>query len=181
MKTTFNHNSLLKILGVAITFVLSYRLNQILFDDTSLHIFPGASLIFLPSFVKLSAVILFNWFGLFGILLATLYIEIVANRPTESIIFTLFVFGCAPMFALIATKKLFAIPDTLVNLKYYHIILMSGIAASFGIINGALGWGDMAVGYAIAAGDFSTDLIMLFSLSVIMRGWEFFTRKSRNV
>lgn len=170
---------LFKVLCIATVMVLSYHLNHLLVVESNLLMFPSASLIFIPSFVKLTSVLIFNWIGLLGVLVATLYIEISADRSFDAAIFTVLVFGCAPMIAFLATKKMFSLTDTLANLKYYHIMVLSAIAALFSIVNGMLGQGSIEIGYAMALGDFVTDMLLLFSLSVVLRGWEFFTRTSR--
>ena len=178
MKQISYFHSMIKILTVAVVLVASYRVNSLLFDGTQFQIYPGANLIFIPSFVKLISVLVFGWHGLIGLVFGTLFL-MDTTGPLTTMILNVIVFGCSPMFALVVTNKICKISSTLSNLKYYHIILLSVISASFGMLNGIIVYNSIDVGVCMMVGDFSTDMILLFSLSMMLRSWEFFTKSKK--
>lgn len=172
-KTSINPLQLLKILCIAMVLVASFNFNGFLFSDTWVQAHPHAALIFIPSFVKLFSVLVFGWRGLAGVILGTLYL--MDKTGTIYIMFlNVIIFACSPMIALLITNKICKLSAVYDNLKYYHIMLLSLIASSSGILNGVLIHDSFDAGICMMIGDFATDMILLFSFSVILRGWEFF-------
>lgn len=178
MKNISYFRSLVKILVVATALLVSYKFNAFLFDGTRFQIYPGANLIFIPSFIKLLSVLVFGWYGMIGTMLGTIFL-VDHTSTLEIMIINILLFGCAPMISLLVTNKICQLSDALVNLKYYHIIILSGIASSFGLLNGIMIYDNIDTGLCMMIGDFTTDMILLFSLSMTLRGWEFFTKSKK--
>jgi len=177
-KTSINPLRLLQILCIALILVASYNFNEFLFNDTWVQRHPHAALIFIPSFIKLLMILVFGWYGLTGVILGTLYL-MDKTGTIYIMVLNVIVFACAPMIALLITNKIFKLSATYDNLKYYHIMMLSLISALFGVLNGVLVHDCLDSGISMMVGDFATDMILLFSFSVILRGWEFFTQGKR--
>lgn len=175
-KTIINPLQLLKILCIALVLVASFNFNGFLVNGTFLQTHPHAALIFIPSFVKLFSVIVFGWHGLAGVILGTLFL-MDTSGTVYMLLMNIVVFACSPMIALIITNSLCKLSAVYDNLKYYHIIMLSFIASSFGILNGVLIHDSLDAGISMMVGDFFTDMILLFSFSISLRCWEFVSNR----
>lgn len=161
----------------AVAFWLSFRLNQ-LFDDFFLYS-SGMSLLFLPAGVKLLLMLIGRAPALIGLLIAGAHLsmDIWPDKPVWiAIIFTIVGLSSYGVSAY-AVMRMLGIHRDLINLRYWHIIVLS-LAASVtnGIVHNFVyvyedvtGPGDVWTNaHAMAIGDFMGCFVVLalFQLAV---------------
>jgi hypothetical protein len=144
-------------------FVISFSLNEF-FYSFALYA-PGINLIFLPAGFKLLCILLGGKAAVVGLLLSSVYVSMRVWDNTAVMQMVYFAFAGVGSYyvAVSLVKKLMGIDNTLSNLRYLHIIILSA-AVSF--TNGAVhnlvyvwqdkvNWGDFfAHATAMVVGDF---------------------------
>lgn len=164
-------------LSAGIVFWLSFRLNQ-LFDDYFLYA-SGMSLLFLPAGVKLLFVLIGRGPALLGLLIAGVYLglEIWPDKPIWPVINFAIISLLTYAVSAYSVMRIMGIHRDLINLRYWHIVLLS-LAASVtnGIVHNVVYviedvtapeevW---TMAHAMAVGDFMGCFVvlMLFQLAV---------------
>lgn len=170
---------LFQVLIVALVLGLSFHLNTILFENTSLNVVRGVDLIFLPAFIKMSAVVIFGWRGAVGLLFGIIPFSDY-DREISIILIDLLMFAFGPMIAFLSVKHMCSLPETLAGLKPKHIFYLAVVAALIQSLNKYIHHQSFSLSCDLFCGDMIGTVIMLLLLSVCMRGYEFFTRKRSN-
>jgi hypothetical protein len=116
-------------------FVFSFEINQ--FFDSFAAYAPGINLIFLPAGFKLLCVLLGGEAAAVGLLISSVYVSLRVWDHTA--VLQMVYFACAGVgsyyVTVLVVKKLMRIDDTLGNLRYLHIVILS---AAVSVMNGAL-------------------------------------------
>lgn len=131
-------NPLLKIaIGIVsfFLFIYSFKLNE-LFDSFALYA-PGINLIFIPAGIKLFCILLGAEAAAIGLLIANVYVSMGVWDRTTILQMVYFAFASVGSYYLVVSivKRLMGIDDTLRNLRYVHIVILSAVAA---ITNGTV-------------------------------------------
>lgn len=116
-------------------FVISFDINEV-FDSFALYA-PGINLIFLPAGFKLLCVLLGGEAAVVGLLVSSVYVSMRVWDHTAVMQMVYFAFAGVGSYyvAVSLVKKLMGINDTLSNLRYLHIIILS---AAVSVTNGAV-------------------------------------------
>jgi prepilin signal peptidase PulO-like enzyme (type II secretory pathway) len=144
-------------------FIYSFKLNEF-FDSFALYA-PGINLIFIPAGIKLLCILIGGEAAAIGLLISNVYVSMGVWDNTTVLQMVYFAFTSVGTYYLIVrvVKKLMGIDDTLRNLRYMHIVILSAVAA---ITNGTVHnviyvWQDkvaaadfLAKSTAMAFGDF---------------------------
>ena len=114
-------------------FTGSFQVNQWL--DYLMLYAPGVSLIFLPAGVKLLCILVGGLPAAVGLFCASIYLSISlwTELPPISIYYFAVIAVGSPWLAVMAVRWYFGIQRDLSNLKYWHVIALSALAA---LING---------------------------------------------
>ena len=165
-------NTLLTIIGTAIAIVAAFYFHRSVmlpFDKV-----PGVSLIFLPVFLKIVLVVVFEWEAVFGLILGFFVVTNIA-RPVDILVVDCLLFCVGPMLALLVTRAIFKLPENLSGLTLYHIIMLSTLSAGFQGLNFVYMGSNFATDGFI--GDLLGALISLVASSATMRFFEFLHKK----
>lgn len=175
MNTLSYSNSSLMPIGIGLLLITLFNLNDTVL--TRFEVVPGVSLLFLPAFLKMAAVALFRWQGVFGLFLGFCFITDF-TRDLHVVLIDALVFCVGPMAALLLTQVLFRIPNTLAGLRPLHIMFMGIVAASIQSIYFLSIDTETQHIFSAWTGDVAGALITLFALSLLLRCWERFTKTS---
>ena len=123
------------VIAVASCFLLlgSFKLNELL--DPYLLYAPGANLVFIPAGVKLLCLLVGGVPAIIGVLAASAYISIGLWQENSFLsTFSLAIVAVLTYYsAVVGVKELFKIHADLINLKYWHIVVLSTLAS---VLNG---------------------------------------------
>ena len=114
-----------------VLFLYSYRINE-LFDSIAQYA-PGINLVFIPAGVKLLCILVGGEAAAVGLLLSNVYVSMGVWEHTTVMQMVYFAFtsvGCYYV-AVLLVKKLMHLDDTLSNLRYLHIIILSAAGSIF--------------------------------------------------
>ncbi len=116
-------------------FVFSFSINEV-FDSFALYM-TGISLVFIPAGVKLMCLLVGGEAALVGLLLSSVYVSMRVWDHTAVMQMVYFAFASVGSYyvAVRLVKKFMRIDDTLSNLRYLHIIILSAAAS---ILNGTV-------------------------------------------
>jgi hypothetical protein len=160
-------------------FVVSFNLNE--FFDSFARYAIGINLVFIPAGFKLLCLIVGGEAAAVGLLLSSVYVSMRVWDHTPVMQMVYFAIAAVGSYyvAVLLVKKFLRINDTLSNLRYLHIIILSAAAS---ILNGTLHnvvyvWQDkvklddfFAHAAAMVVGDFlgCFIVIMFFNASIDM-------------
>lgn len=116
-------------------FVFSYNINE--YFDSFAQYAQGINLIFIPAGFKLLCVLLGGWAAVVGLLLSSVYMSSkdVDNTSMQQMVYFAFASVGSYYVAVSLVKRLMNIDDTLSNLRYLHIIILS---AAVSVANGLI-------------------------------------------
>ena len=116
-------------------FVISFSVNEA-FDSMALYM-TGISLVFIPAGFKLLCLLVGGEAALVGLLLSSVYVSTRIWDHTGFMQLVYFAFASVGSYyvAVLLVKKYMRIDDTLSNLRYLHIIILSAAAS---ILNGTV-------------------------------------------
>ena len=170
-----NPSALLSVLGVALAYWSLARLNgAILSEATWAQFAQGVDWIFLPSGLRLVAVLVFDLWGSLGIALATglLTIQGNTNEPLWMTCGTSLISGFSPLLASHLGRRWLGLPKDLNGLTAWPLVKLAGL---FALISGSahqvwyLWSGQTNSPISSAAvmiiGDFLGSLILLFLIN----------------
>jgi len=184
---TFN-TMFLQILGICIVWYLSFNLNEIVFAFTK--VIPGVNLIFLPSMLRVATVLLFGWTAAVGmglgtfILIAERFNDPAWARTELQIVLTILADIIGPILAVFIGTRIMSIKNTLAGLSTVHIFAFAILGAVCNSILHRFSYyaGDAAVPaffdstVPMFTGDMMGAVLMLYTLSMSLRGWESFKK-----
>jgi len=93
---TFGFFAVLKIIGVALCWFLLFKLNAVIFSGWNLNAF--VNWVFLPAFIRLAAVLVFDWLGVIGLFVGA---ELI-NYPDPSLTDGLMLSMCSAISPIIS-------------------------------------------------------------------------------
>jgi integral membrane sensor domain MASE1 len=116
-------------------FLYSFKVNE-LFDSIAQYA-AGVNLVFIPAGIKLLCLLVGGEAALVGLLLANVYVSMGVWENTTVMQMVYFAFTAVGSYyvAVLLVKKLMRIDDTLSNLRYFHILILSAIGS---ILNGVV-------------------------------------------
>ena len=116
-------------------FLYSFKINE-LFDSIAQYA-PGINLVFIPAGIKLLCILVGGEAAAVGLLLSSVYISMGVWEHTTAMQMVYFAFTAVGSYyvAVLLVKKLMHVDDTLNNLRYLHIIILSAAAS---ILNGTV-------------------------------------------
>jgi glucose-6-phosphate-specific signal transduction histidine kinase len=116
-------------------FVFSFSVNEV-FDSFALYM-TGISLVFIPAGFKLMCLLVGGKSAVVGLLLSSVYVStrIWDNTGFMQLVYFAFASVGSYYVAVLLLKKYMRIDDTLSNLRYLHIIILSAAAS---ILNGTV-------------------------------------------
>ncbi len=162
------------VVGIAVTWLAAFKLNEWAFSGT-FHS-ARANWIFLPAAIRVIAVLLFGDLGALGLVVGA-YLVLYGAAGSDALHSAILAIssGIAPLIAVIALKRWFAISDTLAGLRPWHIIALSVACAASNalLLNGYL-WlaghlhSDFMQIATVFIGDFLGMAIVLLALSVAL-------------
>ncbi len=122
-------------IGIFLLFVASYSLNE-LFDPYTIYA-PGVSLLFIPAGVKLLAILVARGPAIFGLFFASVYLSMGLWTQLGYLSFYYFALISILTYSIAVYLVIgyFKISNTLLNLRYRHIVLMALIAC---LLNGCM-------------------------------------------
>jgi len=116
-------------------FAFSFHINEF-FDRYALYT-PGINLIFIPAGFKLLCILVGGEAAVLGLLLSSVYMSLGVWENTSLMQMTYFAFASVGSYyiAVRLIKKFMHINDSLNNLRYLHIIILSAVAS---VLNGTI-------------------------------------------
>lgn len=116
-------------------FVFSFHINEF-FDRYALYA-PGINMIFIPAGFKLLCILVGGEAAVLGLLLSSVYMSFGVWENTSLLQMVYFAFASVGSYyvAVRLIKKFMHINDTLNNLRYVHIIILSVVAS---VLNGTI-------------------------------------------
>ena len=116
-------------------FVFSFSVNEV-FDDFAMYA-TGIDLVFIPAGFKLMCLLVGGEAAVVGLLLSSVYVSMRVWDHTAVMQMVYFAFAGVGSYyvAVLLVKKFMRIDDTLNNLRYLHIIILSAAAS---ILNGTV-------------------------------------------
>lgn len=162
------------VIGVAMAWVASFKLNEWLFEATSVSV--RANWIFMPAALRLIVVLLFDQLGALGLVLGA-YLTMPEKSVADLLPHSLIAMssGLAPLFAVRAGRRLLGIADSLRGLRTVDIIALSvGCAAANAIILHLSLWfgdgydGNLRHVLSVFVGDVTGSALVLVVLSIAL-------------
>lgn len=161
--------------AVALAYVLFYRLNNWLFDQTKVSDF--VSWIFLPAAIRMVAVLLLGWAGVAGLFVGSVLVifPILVEDPAHALTLAA-MSSVLPLLAAFSVQKLAGITADLSGLKGRHLFafglaggLVNSVAHStyFVLHDGSLS--PLSALPAMFVGDSIGTLVMLYAAAIVMR------------
>ncbi len=116
-------------------FVFSFHINEF-FDRYALYA-PGINMIFIPAGFKLLCILVGGEAAVVGLLLSSVYMSLGIWENTSALQMVYFAVASVGSYYLTVTliKKIMHINDSLNNLRYLHIIILSFVAS---VLNGTV-------------------------------------------
>lgn len=175
----------LQILGICLVWQLSYNANEIMFKFTEQM--PGVNLIFLPSMIRVASVLIFGWTAGVGMGLGTFALILARPEWVRSdiqIVLTVLADIIGPILAVYIGKRIMNIKNTLAGLSTAHIFVFAILGAVCNSLLHRIEY--YAMDTAVPAffdstvpmftGDMIGAALMLYTLSMTLRGWERFKK-----
>lgn len=117
----------LEILGIAIAWILLYQLNNLILNFFSINNY--IAWIFLPAFIRIFAVIVFDWAGVIGLIIGAMITRDSASIDFWSVISLAIISGIAPLIAIKVCKFMFNLPKTFKGLSAHHLLIFTFAAS----------------------------------------------------
>jgi len=163
------------VLGIAAAWMLLYELNRWLFGSTAVT--SNVSWVFLPAALRMLAVLLLEWAGVFGLLLGNLAVTwMYFDQGKGDMLIQSTLSSIAPMLAYLAVRRWYNLPRELSGLTYRHLLVLSiagGISSSilhqgYFHLSGRCGT-QLVDAIPMFAGDVAGTLIVLYTASLVIR------------
>ena len=117
-------------MGVALAWYGLFHFNQWLF--VSFSVSDQVSWIFLPAAIRMLAVVLFGWAGVFGLLLGSLFTNPLFDEVSPVAALTVsFLSALGPWMAFRACTHWLHLPEDLTGLQPRHLLILSAVGAFF--------------------------------------------------
>lgn len=160
-------------LSIAFAWVILYHFNQFIFDDLAINKY--ITWIFLPAFIRMLAVMVFEWSGVAGLIIGA-YItrDLHTSSAVTPIIFAL-ISGLAPYFAMRCCQYFFKLPHSFEGLKAQHLFVFA-FTGSFTCVclnHFSFNYFGMDCTFftfsTMLIGDFSGTLLMLYTAALSLK------------
>lgn len=169
----------LQALSVSLAWGLLFQLNQYLFSEISVS--PLVCWIFLPAFIRMLAVMIFEWAGVFGLVLGA-YItgDFSSNQHFTPLILAL-ISGIAPFISMKFCQKSFHLPESFDGLSPHHLFIFAfagsvvntGLNHTFYHVSG-MDYSLFMTFIPMLVGDFIGTLLMLYLAAIMIRSLRFY-------
>lgn len=164
---------ILVVAGVALTWILLFRANEILFSAFRHTDF--ASWIFLPAAVRMLSVMLFRWPAAIGLFIGALATADPSDDPADAVVIAA-LSGLAPMLAFLLCQKCLGMAPNLAGLRPLGLLrfAVAGAVANVLLLNGYLALINSADAHPLSiavvfVGDLLGTLIVLYLAALILR------------
>ncbi|NBV76543.1 MAG: hypothetical protein EBR59_11455 [Methylococcaceae bacterium] len=166
-------NAFICIFGVAIAWVLLFKLNMVAFSyfETSKFI----NWVFIPAGVRLISVLLFGLYGVIGLFFGALATSYHVGIDTDTAIAVSLISVINPYLAINLTKYCLKIDELMQGLKAKQLLTISFFAALFNglthnlYFHAHMGAGSLADFMNMFIGDFIGSLIILYTFSFLIK------------
>ena len=164
---------IIQTLSVALAWVVLYHFNQYIFDDLVINRY--ITWIFLPAFIRMLAVMVFEWAGVAGLILGA-YItrDLHSSSVLTPLIFAL-ISGLAPYFAMRFCQRILHLPQSFEGLKGYHLFVFAFFGSLVTVCLNHLSFNYFAMDCnlytftSMLVGDFVGALMMLYSAAFMLK------------
>ena len=173
-------------LFVSLAWILLFQLNQFFFANIAVN--KQVCWIFLPAFIRILAVMVFEWAGVFGLILGA-YItrDLSATDMTTPFVLAL-ISGLAPYLSVRLSQYSFDLPESFDGLKPQHLFIFALAGSIVNTLLNNLYYLFAGMEYSITTtfipmmvGDFVGTLLMLYFAAIIIRSLRYYSRSLKKI
>lgn len=175
MKSFFDDaaSAFICIFGVALTWVLFFKLNMMFFSHFESSKF--INWVFIPAGIRLIAVLLFGFYGVIGLFIGAMMTSHYVGIGFDTAIMVSLISGINPYLSITATKYCLKVDALMRGMDAKQLLTLSFFAALFNGLSHNLyfhlfmGKGSIADCINMFIGDLIGSLIVLFSFSLLIK------------
>jgi hypothetical protein len=164
---------MVQLFAVALAWITLYHLNNLIFSDISINQY--VTWIFLPAFIRMLAVMVFDWAGAIGLILGAIITRDPANNDMVSMFALATISGLAPFISMKACQFMFKLPYSFEGLRAHHLFTFAfaGSVTSAGLNHFHFNYFgfdcSLDTFIPMLIGDFVGTLIMLYLAAFFLR------------